>query len=77
MKKVLIVLIVLSLLIVSTIPALAHPTVPPQSLGKISINAATGMATAYHGAGDLACKGGIAAHVFEQRFMCVFHPVAE
>ncbi len=47
--------------------ASAHPAVPEQSIGNVSENSATGMATAGH-----KDKGGVADHVFEQRFLPVF-----
>ncbi len=77
MKKLAILLLVVVIVMVLAAPAFAHPAVPEQSLGRVSINAAPGMGTAYHGAGNLEGKGGIAAHVFEGRFKSVFHPPVE
>ena len=74
MKKVLVVLIVVFMVLAIAAPVMAHPAVPEQSIGKVSLNAARGMGTAYHGAGGLEEKGGVAAHVFEKRFKPVFHP---
>jgi len=73
MKKLVIMLVVVALVMAFALPVMAHPNVPEQSLGRVSINAARGMGTAYHGAGGLEDKGGIAAHVFEKRFKSVFH----
>lgn len=75
MKKFLIVLIVLSLLMILSIPAMAHSRIPEQSIGRISFNAAPGMLAAYHEKGELDEKGGIAAHVFKKIFLPSFpHP---
>jgi hypothetical protein len=74
MKKISFLLIVIFMFFAIASPILAHPRVPEQSLGNVSINSAKGMGTAYHGQGNISSKGGIAAHVFEARFMSVFHP---
>ena len=69
MKKLIIIALIMALAVLFILPAslLAHPVVPPQSVGNVNANAAMGMHTAY---GNVT---GIAAHVFEARLAC--HPL--
>lgn len=73
MKKVVVLLLVFVMVSMAILPAMAHPAVPEQSLGRVSINAGRGLGNAYHGSGNIAERGGVSKHVFEARFKPVFH----
>lgn len=65
MKKILMIFVVTLMVLLSPAAAFAHPAVPDQSLGKISVNAANGMHTAW---ANVQNANGIAEHVFLMRF---------
>jgi methionine-rich copper-binding protein CopC len=64
MKKILSVFAVVLMLLLSTSTAFAHPVVPEQSIGKVNVNAANGMHTAW---ANVQNANGIAEHVFLMR----------
>lgn len=72
MKKMIVTLVAVVMVLAISVPVFAaghepikHPKVPPQSIGKISENAAHGMHTAWS---NVMYAEGVAAHVFANRF---------
>jgi len=63
-KKTLSVFVVVLMLLLSTVTAFAHPAVPEQSIGNVSLNAVNGMHTAW---ANVQKANGVAAHVFLMR----------
>lgn len=61
MKKALSILIIALVMFFSTVSVFAHPSVPEQSLSKVSENAAKGLHTAW---GNVYEAKGVASHVF-------------
>ena len=64
MKKTLSVFAVVLMLLLSTGTAFAHPQVPEQSIGNVSVNAVNGMHTAW---ANVQHANGVAEHVFLMR----------
>lgn len=64
MKKIASAIMLALVLQLGTVTVLAHPRVPEQSLGNVSVNAAKGLHTAW---GNIEDAGGAAHHVFLMR----------